>query len=171
VVGTGVHTWQGSSEALASKALSELYPKIDTRAVYHSLITLKHQRGQRIDLAHHGPHPGTRKHLKGSIARHHLVSMMNAELIDQHIPPQVYVRAHYHEYLHVGPARVRSQGRDIESRLIICPCYTGATPYTRKATRSIDHLDHGLVALEFEDGLREVHPYYEELDIRTKEEL
>jgi len=59
----------------------------------------------------------------------------------------------------------------VESELIITPCYTGVDDYARKVTRSLRKLDHGLVCLVFEDGLREVVPLYQELDIRTREEL
>jgi len=171
IVGTGVHGWEGSAEALIGKGLAEMYPAVDTKTVYHAQVTLKDQQGQVLDLAHHGPHPGTRKWLEGNAAMWYLRSAMLDEIVDRDVPPIVYARAHYHTYRHVGPLRIRQNGSDIESRLIITPCYTGATDYTRKVTRSIRKLDHGLVALEFENGLKDVHPFYQELDIRQKEEL
>jgi len=171
IVGTAAHTWAASSEVLVAQRLAQMYPKVDTRPLYHASITLKDQRGQVVDCAHHGPFPGSRKWLEGNSARWYLKSAMLDELVDGITPPIVYARAHYHEYRHVGPERVRSRGVDVESRLIITPSYSGIDDYVRRATRSKRKIDHGLVALVFEDGLREVIPLYQELDIRTKEEL
>jgi hypothetical protein len=171
MVGTASHGWEGSAEAIIGKNLATQYPGVDTRTLYHALIALTRQRGQVIDLAHHGPCPGTRKWLKGNVASYHLKSAMLTELADWKIPPILYARAHYHQYLHVGPVRIRSRGKDVESRLIITPSYSGIDDYGRRVTRSTPKLDHGLVALEFEDGLRAVHPFFSELDARTKEKL
>jgi len=170
VVGTAVHGWEGSAEALIGKGLADLYPDVDTRTLYHAQLVLKGQGGEVVDCAHHGPFPGSRKWLTGNRARYYLRSAMLDEIVDGVTPPRVYARAHYHQWQR-ETVRVRSQGADVESDLVITPCYTGATDYTRKATRSIRKLDHGLVALEFEGGLRAIYPFYEELDIRTREEL
>ena len=170
IVGTGVHGWEGSAEALIGKGLAELFGDVDTRTLYHAQIALKSQRGQVVDCAHHGPFPGSRKWLTGNNARYYLRSAMLDEIVDGVTPPRVYARAHYHQWQR-ETVRVRQNGEDVTSDLVITPCYTGATDYTRKATRSIRKLDHGLVALEFEGGLRDIHPFYEELDIRSKEEL
>ena len=171
IVGTAAHGWEGAAEVLVSTRLAQRYPKMDTKPLYHAQLAFAKQQGQVVDCAHHGPFPGSRKWLKGSIAIRYLTSAMLDEIVDGVTPPRVYARAHYHEYLHVGPARVRSQGHDVESELIITPCYTGVDDYARKVTRSLRKLDHGLVCLVFEDGLREVVPLYQELDIRTREEL
>jgi len=170
IVGTGVHGWEGSAEALIGKGLAELYGDVDTRTLYHAQLALQDQAGQVVDLAHHGPYPGSRNWLTGNGARYYLRSAMLDEMVDGVTPPRVYVRAHYHQWVH-ETIRIRQNGQDVEGDLIITPCYTGATDYTRKATRSIRKLDHGLVALEFEGGLVGVHPFYSELDIRSKEAL
>jgi hypothetical protein len=171
LVGTASHGWEGGAEAIVGQRLADQYPAVDTRTLYHASIALIEQRGQVIDIAHHGPFPGSRKWLEGNSATYYLRSAMMDELIDGRIPPIVYARAHYHTYQHVGPVRVRRQGRDVESRLIVTPSYSGTDDYTRRVTRSVRKIDHGLVALEFDDGLRRVHPFFQELDIRTQEEL
>jgi len=170
ICGTAVHTWEASSEALVAQRLAQEFPKVDTRPLYHALITLEGQRGQSLDAAHHGPFTGSRNWLKGNSARYYLRSAMMDELKDGETPPRVYARAHYHEWVH-ETLRIRSRGQDVVSDLVITPCYTGVDDYARKVTRSLRKLDHGLVVLVFEDGLREVIPLYQELDIRTKEEL
>lgn len=171
VTGTAVHTWEGASEVLVARQLAQMYPKVDIEPTYHALITLTEQKGQSVDAAHHGPFPGSRKWLKGSVAMRYLTDAMMSELLDGQTPPRVYVRSHYHEYLNVGPARVRCKGADVESSLIITPCYTGCDDHVRKVVRSPRKLDHGLVALEFEGGLREIHPMFTEMGIRSREEL
>jgi hypothetical protein len=171
IVGTASHGWEGGAEALIAEGLAERYPEVDTKARYHASIALIEQRGQVIDLAHHGPFPGSRKWLEGNIATYYLKSAMMDELIDWQIPPICYARAHYHKWLHVGPVRIRSRGKDVESHLVTTPSYSGVDDYVRRVTRSTRKIDNGLVALEFDDGLRKVHPFYKELDIRTREEL
>ena len=171
IVGTAAHSWEASAEVLVAQRLAQQFPKVDTKPLYHAQLVLKKQRGQVVDCAHHGPFPGGRKWLEGNSARWYLKSAMLDELVDGITPPIVYARAHYHEYRHVGPERVRSRGVDVESRLIITPSYSGIDDYVRQATRSKRKIDHGLVVLVFEDGLREVVPLYQELDIRTREEL
>ncbi|MBU2051268.1 MAG: hypothetical protein KKH61_20165 [Gammaproteobacteria bacterium] len=171
IVGTAAHSWEGSAEPLVANQLSQMYPKIDTRPLYHLQQKFTSQNDQVIDLAHHGPFPGSRKWLEGSIARRYLISAMMDEIVDGVAPPILYARAHYHQYVHVGPERIRQNGHDIESSLVITPSYSGIDDYVRQATRSKGKIDHGLVALEFNGGLGEVYPFYQELDIRTKEEL
>jgi hypothetical protein len=170
IVGTAVHTWEGGAEALVAGRLQHEFPKVDCKALYHASIALTGQGGQVIDIAHHGPFPGGRKWLEGNSASYYLRSAMLDEIADGQEPPRVYARAHYHTWQQVT-VRVRAGGRDVTSDLIITPCYTGADDYVRKVTRSTGKLDHGLVALVFEDGLREIVPLYQELDIRTREEL
>jgi len=171
IVGTAAHGWEGAGEVLVANRLAQQWPKIGTKPAYHAQLVLKKQGEQIVDCAHHGPFPGGRKWLEGNAARWYLKSAMLDELVDGITPPIVYARAHYHEYRHVGPERVRAHGMDVESRIIITPSYSGIDDYVRRATRSKRKIDHGLVALVFEDGLREVVPLYKELDIRTREEL
>jgi len=170
IVGTAAHSWEGSAEVLVAQRLAEQYSTVDTAPLYHASITLAGQGGQVIDAAHHGPFPGGRKWLRGNGARYYLRSAMLAEMVDGETPPRVYARAHYHEWVW-ETVRVRRNGQDVTSELVITPSYSGIDDYVRRATRSKRKIDHGLVALEFEDGLRDVHPLYQEMDIRSKEEL
>jgi len=169
VIGTSVHSIEGTTEQLVSSQLAALYPKLSTSVMYHLQFTLKNQRGQVLDLAHHGPFPGGRKWLRGNGARYYLRSAMMAELIDGVTPARVYGRAHYHEWVR-ETVRVRRNGQDVVSDLVITPSYSGIDDYVRRATRSKRKIDHGLVACEFEDGLREIHPLYQQLDVRSAEE-
>ena len=169
VVGTSAHSIEGTTEQLVAAQLAALYPKLSTSVMYHLQFVLKSQRGQVLDLAHHGPFPGSRKWLRGNSARFYLRDAMMAEMIDGLTPARVYARAHYHEWLR-ETVRVRRNGVDATSDLVITPSYSGIDDYVRRATRSKRKIDHGLVACEFEDGLRDVYPLYQQLDIRSREE-
>ena len=70
------------------------------------------------------------------------------------MPARVYARAHYHEWVR-ETVRVRQHGRDVVSDLVITPSSSGIDDYVRRATRSKRVIDHGLVVLVFEGGLRE----------------
>ena len=169
VVGTSVHSIEGTTEQLVAAQLAALYPAISTNVMYHLQFALKSQRGQVLDLAHHGPFPGSREWLRGNSARFYLRDAMMAEMIDGLTPARVYARAHYHEWVR-ETVRVRRNGMDVTSDLVITPSYSGIDDYVRRATRSKRKIDLGLVALEFEDGLRDIHPLYVQLDVRSSEE-
>jgi len=170
IVGTGVHGWEGSAEAMIAQSLAQRYTRLDTQAVYHASIDLKRQE-QSIDCSHHGPFPGGRKWLEGNTPMYYLKSAMIGEMIDGKTPPIVYARAHYHKWLHVGPVRIRKNGKDAKSHIIISPSYSGSDDHVREATRSTPKIDLGLVAIEFNDGYKEAYPFYEEVDVRTHEGL
>ena len=169
--GTEVHNnGAGTSEAEVCRRLQLAYPDVDTRIAYHSEIAFSRQQGQKLDLAHHGPFPGSRKWLEGNSAGWKLKDAMLKELLDGLTPPRVYARAHYHTYVSVQQ-RVQAGGVEHVSDLIILPSYSGVDDYVRKVTQSKTKIQNGLVALEFERGFRKAHPLYEETDIRTREEL
>jgi len=170
IVGTAAHGWEGAGEVLVANRLAQRWPRTDTKPLYHAQLAFTNQQGQVVDCAHHGPFPGGRKWLRGNSARYYLTSAMMAELVDGETPPRVYARAHYHEWVR-ETVRVRSHGQDVTSDLVITPSYSGIDDYVRRATRSKRKIDHGLVCLVFEDGLRDIVPLYRELDIRTREEL
>jgi len=169
--GTEVHNnGAGTSEAEVCRRLQLAYPKVDTRIAYHSVLNFVKQNEERIDLAHHGPFPGTRKWLEGNSAGWYLKDVMLKELLDGKTPPRIYGRAHYHTYV---SAQQRVQAGEVEhvSDLIILPSYAGIDDYVRKVTRSKTHIVNGMVALEFERGFREAHKLIKRTDIRTHERL
>jgi len=167
--GTEVHNdGAGTSEAEVCRRLQLAYPKVDTRIAYHSVLTFEKQNGESIDLAHHGPFPGSRKWLEGNSAGWYLKDAMLRELLDGKVPPRIYGRAHYHTYVS-NQQRVQAGGIEHVSDLIILPSYSGIDDYARKATRSKTKITNGMVVLEFERGFRKAHPLIVETDIRTKE--
>jgi len=169
--GTEVHNnGAGTSEAEVCRRLQLAYPKVDTRIAYHSVLTFLKQKGESIDLAHHGPFPGTRKWLEGNSAGWYLKDAMLKELLDGKAPPRIYGRAHYHTYVS-NQQRVQAAGIEYVSDLIILPSYSGIDDYVRKVTRSKTKIQNGLVVLEFERGFRKAHVLKEETDIRTHERL
>jgi len=168
--GTAVHSIDSATEILVGHKLSDMFPKVETKVVHHSQIELVDQQGEIIDSAHHGPYPGSRAWLKGNSVRRYLQSAMIDEMINLQQVPRVYVRSHYHEWLR-ETARIRQNGHDVESDLVVLPSFCGIDDYVRRATRSKVRIDLGLVALEFENGLQRIHPLYQELNMRTREAL
>lgn len=166
IVGSQAHTFgEGSAAVAVADRLRIRYPGVKVRVVYHLLYEA--DDGLFIDCAHRGPHPGTRKHLKGNRLRYYLVSAMQEALIDGAMPARVYIRAHYHEYRREY-LEVRSKGQLVQSDIVLLPSYSGIDDYVRSATRSKPMIDWGLAAFEVEAGkLRSIVPMWEEYDVRT----
>ena len=90
--------------------------------------------------------------------------------------PRLILRAHYHDYRRetVYRQHVEKDGRVIEKAtdIVVTPSYSGLTEHGRQVTRSTHWLINGLIAIEVEGGrLREIHPFINMIDLRTKEVL
>lgn len=83
--------------------------------------------------------------------------------------PNVNISISYHLYFQLKNQRIRAKGADVESHLVALPAYCGIDDYVRGATKAKPKIDLGLVALEFDDGLKDIHPFFKELDVRTRE--
>lgn len=63
MIGTEAHNMgEGSTELIVTGHMKQRYPKVDTAASYHGLLTVN---GAVVDAAHHGPYPGSREWLRG----------------------------------------------------------------------------------------------------------
>ena len=168
LVGSEAHTFgEGSAEVLVADQLRALFPAVPIRALYHLLYEVQ---GDIIDVAHHGPFPGSRTHLRGNSGRAYVRDLMTAELLDGNKPARIVARAHYHEYLR-ETVRADANGKEYVADLLVTPSFSGIDDYVRRATKSKRKIDHGLIALEFDGGLRDIYPLYQQLEIRTKEAL
>lgn len=169
--GTGAHVFkEGSSEIIVAKLLQNEYPKRNISCVYHGLLTLNNFI---IDYAHHGPFPGSRDWLKGNVAQLYLKDLMKRSLKRNARPPDLVLRAHFHEYTRVQ--NIESWGGNNDeyiSTLITLPSYCGGSDNGIRASKSRDLLQIGLCAFEIVDGkLLDVHRFFENYDIRTKETI
>ena len=167
--GTSAHNFgEASLERIVSAQLRLAYPDVDTKTVRHSLLK---PDGVRVDLAHHGPHPGSRTWLKGNSARYYLRDQMQKEINRRREPPRVYVRAHYHELI-METVRIRHDVGFYESDLVVVPSYCGLGDFAQQVTRSEYLITCGLIAIEIIGGkLHKIHAFWREQDLRTEEAL
>lgn len=127
--------------------------------------------GVTFDVAHHGVGPGARAWLQGNVLESYTRSLMLDELVAGREPPDVLVRAHYHDYAR-RTVRMVAGNREVATEAVILPSYSGMTHYAIKASRSATVLSCGLVAWEVVDGaLVGVHPYWRRVDLRTRVKL
>lgn len=169
--GTGVHVYkEGSSEILVAKLLQNEFPDRNISCVYHGLLTLNNFS---IDYAHHGPFPGSRDWLKGNVAQLYLKDIMKRSLKRNIKPPDLVLRAHFHEYIRTNNIEWWGESNDeYISTLVTLPSYCGGSDNGIKASRSRDTLQIGLCAFEIVDGkLLDVHRFFETYDIRSKETI
>lgn len=165
IVGTDSHELgESSAPILVARELTKDHPDRPVGVLSHLLGDVD---GVAIDAAHHGPHPGTRTWLKGNQLRYYCRSLMEQEIIAGREPPELVVRAHYHEY---ARETVRIRGaREYVTEIVVLPSYAGLTPYAQQATRSVGQIGCGLVVVEIADGrLREISPLVHGKDIRAR---
>lgn len=162
IVGTDSHELgEATAPVLVARELAKDAPGRTVAVLSHLLGDVD---GVSVDAAHHGPHPGTREWLKGNQLRYYGRSLMMQEIVQGLEPPDLVIRAHYHEY-----CRERVPVGRWETEVIVLPAYCGLTPYARQATRSISRIGCGLVAVEIEDGgIREIYPRVHTKDVRAR---
>lgn len=162
IAGTDSHELgEATAPILAAQQLAAQHPERRISTVSHLLGDVD---GYRVDAAHHGPHPGTRAWLSGNQLRYYGKSLMMAEIVNGGEPPELVVRAHYHEF-----CRETIRVGQWCTEVMVLPSYAGLTPYAQQATRSISRIGCGLVVVEVEDGKqREITPLVHSKDIRAR---
>ena len=111
-----------------------------------------------LDLAHHGPHPGSRNWTKGNVARLYLRSLMLDYLDLGQTPPTLVLRGHRHIYIPPITERIYRNGTLYTSTLILLPPLCGISRFARQVTQSNPILTVGLLALELINGtLHRIH--------------
>lgn len=165
VAGTAAHSFaEGSSAILVREQLALNHPQVNTSVLYHGLLSIN---GVIVDYAHHGPGPGSRNWLHGNVARFYLRDLMQREILAGRRPPGLVLRAHFHvpvyEYLETGGWK---------SHFYITPAMCMMGEHGIQATRSVEEITVGILALEVVDGeIQRDMRLYQTLDIRTKETL
>lgn len=164
-IGTGAHNLgEGSMEVLIRDRFRAEYPKVNTQVFYHGLANMD---GYQIDLAHHGPGPGTRNWLTGNVARLYLQSLIQDELDAGSKPPDLVLRAHFHQYVKQWFSKTH-EGVEYESWLVIMPPLCIPGDWTHQATKSVYRIKPGIIAFEVINGkLIDIYPFTNTLDIRT----
>ena len=167
VAGTGVHEFgEGSSARMTARILKEQAPELDVDSSYHPMLKAG---GAELDLAHHGPHPGSRAWLKGNILRLYTLSIMQAALENGENPPAFVGRGHYHSYTYEVVTK-RARGQTFQTHGMILPCYCFPGEHARKAAQSPSHVTLGMVALEIVGGrIQRCIEFMRTVDFRTRE--
>lgn len=161
---TQVHVYgESSADTSIAGFLRERYPNVDIRFVNHGVLNID---GVRIDYAHKGPSVGGRSWLRGDDARRYLKDQIMTHVLAKKQPPDLFLRAHYHEYIE---ERVRV-GEYI-SHIIITPPLTMMGNYAKDRTRNKFMAQVGLVLTEIRDGALVWPPqeFIKTYDNRTKE--
>lgn len=164
VCGTEAHDFgEASTERLIAETLRIKYGA-DVLYKPHILLSVD---GASIDVAHHGPHPGSRAWLRGNIARLYLRDRIIEDLARGHKVPDLFVRSHRHR-----PVDEVVSLECVKSRIIVTPSWQLAGQFARKAIESPPYFVCGMSAIEVIDGrIVDVHHFYYELDIRSKEDV
>lgn len=125
-----------------------------------------------FNYAHHGPFPGSRKWLEGNNARYYLRDLMMRKILAGHKPANFNFYGHYHTTVE-EKLTIPANGNIYRSYLFITPSYQMMGDYAMQATRSVDSVTNGMLALECDEHelLSEPHWFTETKDIRTKEKI
>ncbi len=165
--GTGVHVWgEGSSETLVTGNLRLMYPDKKVQIADHYLLTIDNFT---IDIAHHGPFPGSRNWLKGNVVELYAKSVMMDDIAAGKQPPNAMLRAHFHEMIY-RPVVYQAGGNCWEMPTWITPPYCGINSHAVKVAKSPARMGVGLLALEIVNGkLYDWHKFTHVIDLRARE--
>jgi len=166
--GTQSHEFfEGTAPRLVIDSLEERYPDKDVRLMKHGYTEIE---GVTFNYAHHGPYPGSRKWLEGNVARYYLRDLMMRSILSGKAPPYINAYAHYHTPIE-EKLTMPANGNIYRSYLFISPSFELLGDYGQQATRSIDKVTNGVIALECDQGglVNEPHWITKTTDIRTKE--
>lgn len=148
VKGTGYHEMgEGSAAMLIGEQIAAKYGK-PADVPYHSKAVIG---GVNFNLSHHGAPPGSRNWLVGNVLRLYVQSIMDRCLMEGQDPPDVLLRAHYHQYVPETVTR-QARGKTYRTRAAICPSYCFIDDFARKVAKSPDRVTIGMVAFEIENG-------------------
>lgn len=169
VMGTSAHGFgEGSAELLIAEQVQKEYKNVDVLVLRHGLADAD---GVLIDYAHHGPNAGIRHWTSGNQVRYYLRSILDTEIVAGREPPEVVLRAHYHN-LCWESVKVQRGNEYYQAHAIVLPAYCGLSDHSQQVTRSTYLISCGLVAMEVMDGrLKEIVPFARSVDLRTREKL
>ena len=156
---------EGAAAKIVAGRLKNFFP--DVRAVNHGLLDIG---GFKIDYAHKGPAPGSRKWLEGNVARYYLTDYMMREQIEfGRKPADLVLRAHYHEPVEERRS-LRYRDGMIRSGLLIAPCLKFPDAYAKTVTGNRFSAAIGTTAVEVVKGkLHDFHDNFTVVDTRTWE--
>jgi len=168
IEGTDSHEFHdATSPILLTTYLEDVYPHLSVSLLRHHYLSIG---STSLDLAHHGPHPGSRKWLEGNVASYYLRDLMFKYLSRGETPPTLVLRGHRHVYIAPVTWRIHWQGKLYTSTLILLPPLCGLSRFARQVTQSTSTLTCGMIAIEIVAGvIKKIHPFVVTKDLRSKE--
>lgn len=163
MTGTEVHVPE-CAEARVAHTLRKTTGK-NVNCAHHALFDMG---ADEIEVAHHGPFPGSRDWLRANVAFLHLKDRIYRDRRIGKVPARVYVYGHYHRLVYAS-VKDRWEGAVCENDLVVVPALSGLDSFARKVAKSPPVIEAGLVCLEFIDGhLSEITDFVKEEDLRTR---
>jgi len=156
---------EGSAGRMVASILKRDFKNV--RAMPHSLLNIN---GFKIDYAHKGPYPGSRKWLKGNVARYYLIDYMMRELISfGRDPADLLLRGHYHEPIEERYA-MSFQGGMHRSALMISPSMKFPDSHAKSVIQNRFAATIGLSMIEVVNNkILDFHHRHTTVDTRTWE--
>lgn len=167
--GTSSHEHgEGAASLQMERELQPRYKDVEFHFSRHGILPIGNTK---IDIAHHGPTPGSRVWTDSNAAFSYLKNLMLKDLLRGKVPPDLVIRAHFHQLV-VAECSVCYSGKIYTSKIIVLPSYCGPGEYSTQATRSEAYAYIGMVAAEVVDGeLGRIKYFYRDEDLRTEEKL
>ena len=139
----------------------------DVRGIDHGLLDIG---GFKIDYAHRGPFPGSRKWTEGNVARLYLLDYMFRELIEMgRKPADLLVRAHYHEPVDERGS-MRFNGGMRRSAIMISPSMKFPDAYAKTVTQNRYDATVGMSMVEVVNNkILDFHYRFTSVDTRERE--
>jgi len=141
---------------------------IDMHVAHHLMLDVN---GFVMDVAHHGSGTGSRTWLKGNMIRYEMKSNILAEKLAGNMPPDLYVRGHFHSPIEEDHTQFISD-QPMRTKSIVVPSLAGMNMHARKVTRSAPSVTNGIALAEIIDGkTSKIHWFMKTLDLRTKKKV
>lgn len=171
VQGTSVHLWgAGDTETILVHTLRKEFPKKRIELTQHWELDID---GLLVDIAHHGPGPGSREWTKGNTLRLYTRSLMQKLHNNGKLTPHLLLRAHYHQPIsEVVSLNLDEEILRTEAWITPPQCVIGA--HGQKATQSVSQMHIGMLAFEIINGkLIETYykPFWHTFDLRVRERV
>ena len=126
--------------------------------------------GAIIDASHIGPNPGKGTNRGNAILNYLKGAMWDELMLLGKIPPDLYLRFHYHDWTPAKTWSLQYQGETITSQALVCPPLSSMNGYGRGATKSVPYVHVGMMLIRVRpDGL-DVIPWVRVYDVRQYSE-
>ena len=166
ITGTLVHVPDCAEARIAASLRQDT--GLDVQSAHHERLNIS---GAVIEVAHHGPHPGTRDWTRGNVALYHLRSRIYEDRRQGVRPADAYIYGHFHQFVSV-PHEDEWLNERRMLRLVVAPSMVGLGHFARKVAKSPAFITHGLVGYEIMNGgISQVVAFKRTLDLRKEETL